>query len=81
MKYRLELRPEASADVAEAFSWYEQQRAGLGGELEAELKQRDARIMDLTQERDKERKLSDEWREGSDQWNAAFDAWKKRASR
>ena len=36
MKYRLELRPEASADVAEAFSWYEQ-RAGLGGELEAEL--------------------------------------------
>jgi len=37
VKYRLELRPEASADVAEAFSWYEQQRAGLGGELEAEL--------------------------------------------
>ena len=37
MKYRLELRPEASADIAEAFSWYEKQRAGLGVEYEAEL--------------------------------------------
>ena len=27
------------------------------GELETELKQRDARIMELTEERDKERKL------------------------
>ena len=37
MKYRLELRPEASADVAEAFSWYEAERPGLGLEFEAEL--------------------------------------------
>ena len=37
MKYRLEFRPEASADVAEAFSWYEQQRPGLGAEFEAQL--------------------------------------------
>ncbi len=27
-------RPEASADLVEAFSWYESQRAGLGKELE-----------------------------------------------
>ena len=37
MTYRLEFRPEASADVAEAFSWYEAQRPGLGREFEAEL--------------------------------------------
>ena len=37
MTYRLEFRPEASADVAEAFSWYEAQRPGLGAEFEAEL--------------------------------------------
>ncbi len=37
MKYRLKFRPEASADIAEAFSWYEQQRAGLGAEFETEL--------------------------------------------
>jgi plasmid stabilization system protein ParE len=35
--YRLEFSPEASADVAEAFSWYEAQRLGLGTEFEAEL--------------------------------------------
>jgi plasmid stabilization system protein ParE len=35
--YRLELRPEAFADIAEAFSWYEGQRAGLGAEFEREL--------------------------------------------
>jgi toxin ParE1/3/4 len=35
--YRLQLRPEASADIAEAFSWYEDQRPGLGSEFEAEL--------------------------------------------
>ena len=48
------------------------------GELETELKQRDARIMELTEERDKEQKLNEESREGSDRWRAAFDAWKKR---
>ena len=37
MTYRVEFRPEASADVAEAFSWYEAQRPGLGSEFEAEL--------------------------------------------
>ena len=37
MKCRLKFRPEASADIAEAFSWYEQQRAGLGAEFETEL--------------------------------------------
>jgi len=35
--YRLELRPEAFADIAEAFSWYEAQRTGLGAEFEREL--------------------------------------------
>ena len=37
MSYRLEFRAEASADIAEAFSWYEVERAGLGAEFEAEL--------------------------------------------
>ena len=37
MKYRLEFSPEASADIAEAFSWYEARRKGLGGEFEDEL--------------------------------------------
>ncbi len=37
MKYRLEFSPEASADIAEAFSWYEARREGLGGEFEDEL--------------------------------------------
>ena len=37
MTYRLEFRPEASADVAGAFSWYEAQRPGLGAQFEAEL--------------------------------------------
>jgi hypothetical protein len=48
------------------------------GELERQLKQRDARIMELTEERDKERKLNEEARKDSNQWHAAFDAWKKR---
>lgn len=51
------------------------------GELETELKQRDARIMELTEERDKEQKLNEKSREGSDRWHAAFDAWKKRMYR
>lgn len=37
MNYRLEFRPEASADIAEAFSWYEAQRPGLGVQFVAEL--------------------------------------------
>jgi hypothetical protein len=51
------------------------------GQLEAELKQRDARIVELTKERDKERKLNDERREGLDQWQDAFHAWRTRSSR
>ena len=37
MTFRVEFRPLASADVAEAFSWYEGQRVGLGAEFEADL--------------------------------------------
>jgi hypothetical protein len=33
----LAFRPEASADIAEAFSWYEERRAVLGAEFESEL--------------------------------------------
>jgi hypothetical protein len=51
------------------------------GELEAELKQRDARIVELTKERDQERKLNDERREGSDRWQDAVEAWKQRSAR
>ena len=49
--------------------------------LERQLKQRDARIMELTEERDKARKLNEEARKDSNQWHAAFDAWKKRIFR
>lgn len=37
MKFAVEFRPRASADVAEAFSWYERQRPGLGDEFETDL--------------------------------------------
>lgn len=37
MAHRLEFRPEASADVAEAFAWYESRQSGLGGLFEADL--------------------------------------------
>jgi hypothetical protein len=47
-------------------------------ELETELKQRDARIMELTEERDKERKLNVDLRKRSDRWQVAFDSWQKR---
>ena len=47
MKYRLEFRPEASADIAEAFSWYEQQRAGLGAEFEIELNRTFGYVTDM----------------------------------
>lgn len=30
MKYRLIIRPEAEADLKEAYSWYEDKRTGLG---------------------------------------------------
>ena len=37
MRPRLLLNPEAEADLAEAFDWYEGQRAGLGSEFLAEV--------------------------------------------
>lgn len=37
MKFRVEFRPEASADVAGAFSYYEGQERGLGAAFEVEL--------------------------------------------
>ena len=47
MKFRLEFRPEASADVAEAFSWYEQQKPGLGAEFEAALDRTLGHVRDM----------------------------------
>jgi plasmid stabilization system protein ParE len=37
MKPRLFVEPEAEADIAEAFAWYEAQRPGLGTEFKAAL--------------------------------------------
>lgn len=37
MSYKVRIRPEAERDVRKAFSWYEEQRFGLGRELVAEL--------------------------------------------
>jgi len=37
MQPRLLLEDEARADLAEAFTWYEQQRPGLGSEFLAEV--------------------------------------------
>jgi len=37
MGYVVRIRPEAERDVRKAFSWYEDQRIGLGRELVAEL--------------------------------------------
>jgi plasmid stabilization system protein ParE len=33
VRWRLQVRPEAEADLAEGFHWYERERAGLGIEL------------------------------------------------
>ena len=33
MTYRLSIRPEAEAELAEAFDWYERRVAGLGADL------------------------------------------------
>ena len=38
MRPRLLLEPEAQADLAEAFDWYEAQRTGLGSEFLAEVR-------------------------------------------
>jgi plasmid stabilization system protein ParE len=37
MNYFIRIRPEAERDVEEAFSWYEEQRSGLGREFVLEL--------------------------------------------
>ena len=37
MQPRLLLAPEAQADLAEAYAWYESQRGGLGSEFLAEV--------------------------------------------
>jgi hypothetical protein len=47
--------------------------------LETKLKRRDARITELTEQRDKAQKLNEESRDGFlGRWHAAFDAWLKR---
>jgi hypothetical protein len=39
MRPRLLLKPEAEADIAEAFDWYDLQRTGLGSQFLAEVAQ------------------------------------------
>ena len=46
MKPRLLLEPEARTDIADAFTWYEDQRTGLGSEFLAEL----ARVLERIEE-------------------------------
>jgi plasmid stabilization system protein ParE len=36
---RVRFRPEAAADLTEAYRWYERQRRGLGGEFETAVEQ------------------------------------------
>ncbi len=40
MSCTLIIRPEAEADLAEGFDWYEQRRSGLGGEFLNEVQTR-----------------------------------------
>jgi toxin ParE1/3/4 len=47
MRPRLLLEPEAEADIAEAFDWYETQRPGLGSEYLAEV----ARVLETLERR------------------------------
>ncbi len=37
MSYRLDIRPEAVADIAEAAAWYEERQPGLGERLTREI--------------------------------------------
>ena len=46
MQPRLLLAPEARADLADAFAWYERQRQGLGSEFLAEV----ARILEVIED-------------------------------
>jgi plasmid stabilization system protein ParE len=47
MARRLLVRPEAEADVAEAFAWYEERRSGLGQEFLEEVERCFERIREL----------------------------------
>lgn len=44
MSWKLIIRPEAEADMAEAFDWYEERRNGLGHEFLDEVRARLASI-------------------------------------
>jgi hypothetical protein len=46
--------------------------------LQTELKRQNARITEVTEQRDKAQKLNEESRDGSGKWQAAFSAWMKR---
>ena len=37
MNYRVEIRPQALADIAEAAAWYENRQPGLGGRFTREI--------------------------------------------
>jgi hypothetical protein len=46
MSYRLNIRPEAEADVVEAALWYEQRKPGLGEEFVTEVDQAIRRVLE-----------------------------------
>ena len=46
MKRAIIVRPEAEADIAAAFAWYEEQRLGLGTEFLSEIERCLERIED-----------------------------------
>jgi toxin ParE1/3/4 len=45
VKLRVELRPEAVADLGEAYEWYEQQQRGLGDEFRTVVFEHLARLV------------------------------------
>ncbi len=49
MARRLVIEPEAEADIAGAFSWYEEQRAGLGEEFLHSLDEAHAKVLERPQ--------------------------------
>ena len=46
MSYRLNIRPDAEADVVEAALWYEQQNPGLGEKFVTEVDQAIRRVLE-----------------------------------
>jgi toxin ParE1/3/4 len=46
MSYRLNIRPAAEADVAEAARWYDQRQQGLGDEFVGEVDQAIVRVLE-----------------------------------